>query len=380
MASNPYDVLGLKQDASAAEIKKQYKRLAMKHHPDRNPDDPKEAEKKFKEIQTAYDMLSNPKKRQAYDQYGDAMHDNPFGGGGGAGGFGFGDMGGDDFLGKIFEGVFGGGGPGGQTRSRRQRGEDLLYELDLTLEEAIFGTEKTIHLPVVKVCDTCSGSRAAPGSKVTTCGTCKGAGQVRISQGFLSIQQTCPHCHGEGKTISKPCGSCAGQGRVRDKTKLSVKIPKGIDHGDRMRLSGKGNAGADGGSTGDLFIQIQLKPHKTFKRNGNDLLCNVYISFTEAALGNEIIIPTLNKSVKLKIPDETQTGAVFRLRGQGIQSAQSGRTGDLLCTVQVETPVKLNIRQKALLEELDKLMAENKARHNPKKDSFFNDVKKFFKS
>ncbi len=367
-----YEVLGVSRTATDAELKKAYRKLAMKYHPDRNSGD-KSAEEKFKEVKEAYEILADNQKRQAYDQFGHQGVEGGFGGAGGAQGFGgFGDI-----FGDIFENIFTGGrGPGGQTQA--QRGADLRYNLDLTLEEAALGTEKDIEVPTHVSCDTCSGTGAKKGTKPVSCETCQGVGQVKMQQGFFTIQQTCPSCHGQGKVIGTPCASCHGEGRVRKNKKLHVKIPAGVDQGDRVRLSGEGEAGLHGGGAGDLYVQVNLKQHAIFERRENDLYCHVPISFVTAALGGELDVPTLNGKVKLKIPAETQSGKVFRMRGKGIKSVRGYGVGDLLCKVQVETPVNLNKSQQKMLEEFEASLSGSKNKHSPQSTSWFQGVKKFF--
>ncbi|MEH6575937.1 MAG: molecular chaperone DnaJ [Amphritea sp.] len=364
-----YDVLGVERGASDRDIKKAFRRMAMKYHPDRNPDD-KASEDSFKEVNEAYEVLSDQQKKAAYDQYGHAgIEQGGMGGGAGAGGF-------SDVFGDVFGDIF--GGAGGGRRSHVQRGADLRYTMDLTLEEAVRGCDKTITVPTLVPCDTCDGSGAKPGTSAKTCGTCGGIGQVRMQQGFFSVQQTCPSCHGEGQVVSDPCGSCHGQGRKQQTKKLSVKIPAGVDTGDRIRLSGEGEAGAHGGPAGDLFVQVSVRDHAIFERDGKHLYCEVPISFIDAALGGELEVPTLESRVKLKIPAETQTGKMFRLRGKGIKPVRGGAVGDLLVKVIVETPVNLNNRQKDLLRDFQAAMDERQRHHSPKKHGFFSSVKKFF--
>jgi molecular chaperone DnaJ len=367
-----YEILGVNKDANDDEIKKAYRKLAMKFHPDRNPDNPK-AEEHFKEAKEAYEMLSDASKRSAYDQYGHAGVDQQSGMGG-AGGFGGGFA---DAFGDIFGDIFGGaGGRGG--RSNVYRGADLRYNLEISLEEAARGTETKIRIPTMAECDTCHGSGAKAGSKPETCPTCAGHGQVRMQQGFFSIQQACPKCHGSGKVIAHPCPTCQGSGRVKQYKTLAVKIPSGVDEGDRIRLSGEGEAGVNGGPPGDLYVVIQIKPHSVFQRDHNDLHCEMPISFTTAALGGEIEIPTLDGHAKIKIPAETQSGKVFRLRGKGIKGVRSNAHGDLMCHMVVETPVSLTERQKELLRELDTLNEQDGARHNPRTKSWMDKMKQFF--
>ncbi len=367
-----YEVLGIGKDANEAEIKKAFKRLAMKFHPDRNQDSPDEAEVKFKEAKEAYDILSDAQKRAAYDQYGHAGVDPSAGGGAG---FGAGGANFSDIFGDVFGDIFGGGGGG---RSRSYRGADLRYNMELSLEDAVFGTTAKIKIPTLVACKTCDGSGAKKGSSPVTCTTCGGTGQVRMQQGFFSVQQTCPHCHGQGKTITDPCGDCHGQGRIEERKTLSVKVPPGVDNGDRIRLSGEGEAGENGGPPGDLYVQIHVKPHPIFERDGSHLLCQVPISVATAALGGELEVPTLNGRVKLKIPSETQTGKMFRLKGKGVKPVRGGAVGDLLCKVVIETPVKLTSRQKELLREFDQSMHEDNKNHNPQGSSWMDGVKKFF--
>ncbi|MBP8868044.1 MAG: molecular chaperone DnaJ [Propionivibrio sp.] len=372
-----YDILGVNRDASDDEIKKAYRKLAMKYHPDRNPDNPK-AEEHFKEVKEAYEILSDGQKRTAYDQYGHAGVDPQAGMGGGFGGFGAGAGGFSDAFGGIFDEIFGAGRAGGGGRSNVYRGADLRYNLEITLEQAAFGTETKIRIPTMEACETCKGSGAKSGTQPKTCPTCQGSGQVRMQQGFFSIQQTCPKCRGTGKFIADPCGSCHGAGRVKQHKTLAVKIPAGVDAGDRIRLSGEGEHGVNGGPPGDLYVQIHLKAHPVFQREQNDLHCEMPISFATAALGGEIEIPTLDGAANLKIPPETQTGKVFRLRGKGIKGVRSGNQGDLLCHVVVETPVNLTDRQKELLREFDESSKEDAERHNPRAKSWMDRVRDFF--
>ena len=366
-----YEVLGVNKDASEEDIKKAYRKLAMKHHPDRNPDS-KEAEERFKEAKEAYEVLSEPEKRRAYDAYGHAGI-NPQMGGMGPGQEGFGGF--AEAFGDIFSDIFGGG--QGRGRSNVYRGADLRYNLEITLEQAARGTETRIRIPTMESCETCHGTGAKPGTHPKTCDTCHGSGTVRMSQGFFSIQQTCPTCHGSGKMISDPCGTCRGAGRVKKHKTLAVKIPAGVDEGDRIRLSGEGEAGVNGGPPGDLYVVVHLKEHGVFQRDGDDLHCEMPISFSQAALGGEIEIPTLDGSAKIKVPPETQTGQVFRLRGKGIKGVRSSYPGDLLCQVVVETPVRLTDRQKELLRELEDINLKDN-RHNPRAKSFMDRVKEFF--
>ena len=371
-----YEVLGVNRDASEDELKKAYRKLAMKWHPDRNPDNPK-AEEHFKEAKEAYEILTDAQKRAAYDQFGHAGVDPSAGGAAGAGA-GFGGF--ADAFGDIFGDIFGGagGGGGGRGRSTVYRGADLRYNLEISLEDAARGTETRIRIPAMEECETCHGSGAKPGTQPTSCTTCGGHGQVRMQQGFFSIQQTCPRCHGTGKMVANPCGTCSGNGRIKKQKTLAVKIPSGVDEGDRIRLSGEGEAGVNGGPSGDLYVVIQIKPHNVFTRDHNDLHCEMPISFTTAALGGEIEIPTLDGYAKIKIPAETQSGKIFRLRGKGIKGVRSTAHGDLLCHVVVETPVSLTSRQKELLQEFEAISNKDSARHNPRAKSWMDRVKEFF--
>lgn len=370
-----YEVLGVEKNASEAELKKAFRRLAQKHHPDRNPDD-KESEEKFKEAKEAYDVLTDARKRAAYDQFGHAGVDPSMGGGPGGAGFGAGGASFADIFGDVFGDIFGGGRAGGGQRV--YRGADLRYNLDLSLEDAVAGTTVKIRVPTLVQCTTCNGSGAKPGSKPETCTTCGGHGQVRMQQGFFSVQQTCPRCHGSGSMINDPCGTCGGHGRVRDNKTLSVKVPAGVDTGDRIRLAGEGEAGENGGPPGDLYVQVRVKDHPIFKRDDNNLYCDVPISIVTAALGGELEVPTLNGKVVLKIPAESQTGKLFRLRGKGVKPVRGGPIGDLLCRIVVETPVNLSARQKELLAEFQKTMEQGGSTHNPQASSWLDGVKKFF--
>ena len=369
-----YEVLGVNRDASDDEIKKAYRKLAMKFHPDRNPDNPK-AEEQFKEAKEAYEILSDAQKRQAYDQFGHAGVDPQAGMGGGAGMGGFADA-----FSDIFGDIFGGGRGGGGGRSTVYRGADLRYYLEISLEEAARGTDTRIRIPTMEECDTCHGSGARPGTQPKSCPTCGGAGQVRMQQGFFSIQQTCPKCHGTGRVIPEPCPTCHGAGRVKQHKTLQVKIPAGVDEGDRIRLAGEGEHGVNGGPPGDLFVQIHIKQHPVFQRDHNDLHCEMPVSFATAALGGEIEIPTLDGAAKIKIPAETQSGKVFRLRGKGIRGIRSSGPGDLMCHVVVETPVNLTDRQKELLREFEAISDKDAGRHNPRAKSWMDKVKDFFAS
>ena len=369
-----YEVLGVNRDAGDDEIKKAYRKLAMKFHPDRNPDN-KEAEEKFKEAKEAYEMLSDPQKKAAYDRYGHAGVDPSMGAGPGAQGF---EGGFADAFGDIFGDLFGGAGGGRGGRSNVYRGADLRYNLEITLEEAARGAEKTIRIPTVEECGTCNGSGAKPGTHPKPCPTCQGHGQVRVQQGFFSIQQTCPKCHGSGKIIPDPCRDCGGAGRTKKQKTLEVKIPAGIDDGMRLRHAGHGEPGLNGGPPGDLYVEIHIRKHAVFERDHDDLHCEMPISITTAALGGEIEIPTLEGMARLKIPAETQSGKVFRLRGKGIKNVRSHVHGDLMCHVVVETPVNLTERQKELLREFEESASGNATRHNPKAQGWMDKVRDFF--
>lgn len=363
-----YEVLEVSKTASDGEIKKAYRKLAMRYHPDRNPDN-KEAEEKFKEASEAYEILSDAQKRQAYDQFGHAGVDGQAGAGGFGGG-GFADFG--DIFGDIFGG-FGGGHRGPQP------GNDLQYELEISLEDAVYGTTVDVRIPTKEICDACDGSGAEPGSSVETCPTCHGTGQVRVQQGFFAVSRTCPNCHGSGKLIKTPCRKCRGEGYTHSNKTLSVKIPAGVDNGDRIRLQGEGEAGEPGAPHGDLYVRIRVKQHKIFERDGNTLYCEMPLSFATATLGGSIEVPTLNGKASLKIPSGTQSGQRFKLSGKGVKSVRSSRVGDLIVQVLLETPVNLTTEQKELLEAFDaSLKGEHSHKHSPKSHSFFDSVKAFF--
>ena len=363
-----YEVLGVNRDATEEDLKKAYRRLAMKWHPDRNPDNPK-AEEHFKEAKEAYEVLSEPQKRAAYDQFGHAGVDPQAAGAAGAGGFG-------DIFSDIFGEIFGGRG----GRSTVFRGADLRYNLEISLEQAARGFETKIRIPAMSTCETCKGAGARPGTHPATCPSCRGAGQVRVSQGPFSIAQTCPRCHGSGSIIPHPCATCSGTGRVKLQKTLSVKIPGGVDEGDRVRLSGEGEPGVNGGPPGDLYVQVHIKPNAVFTRDHDDLHCEMPISITTAALRGELEIPTLDGSAKIRIPAETQSGKTFRIKAKGIKGVRSQVPGDLFCHVVVETPVQLTARQRELLREFEALSAQDSGRHNPRAKGWFEKVKEFFES
>jgi len=369
-----YKVLDLPRNASEADIKKAYRRLAMKFHPDRNPND-HEAEEHFKEAKEAYEVLSDSSKRAVYDQYGhqgvEAQRNASAAGAGFHGAEAF-----SDIFGDVFGDIFGGARRGGA--SQVFRGADLRYEIGLDLSEAVFG--RTVEIDVNKFveCEVCHGSGAARGSNPVTCDTCSGTGQVRVSQGFFTLQQTCPHCRGSGRIVRNPCDTCLGQGRIRRSKKLSVKIPPGVDTGDRVRLAGEGEAGRNGGPPGDLYVEVQVREHPIFERDGVHLSCEVPISLTTAALGGSVEVPTLDGQVVLKIPAETQSGRVFRLRDKGVKSVRGNARGDLFCRVVVETPVNLSPEQRELLRQLDESLRNDGNRHAPRQKSFLEGVKRFF--
>ena len=371
-----YEVLGLAKNASEDEIKKAYRKLAMKYHPDRNPDN-RQAEEKFKEVKEAYEMLSDADKRAAYDRYGHAGVDpNMAAGAGGAGAHGFGNFG--EAFGDIFGDIFGGGRGRGAGGPQVYRGADLRYNMEITLEQAAHGFETQIRVPSWDSCEVCHGSGAKPGTKPTTCPTCNGSGAVRMQQGFFSIQQTCPKCHGSGTVINDPCVNCDGVGKVKKTKTLEVKIPAGIDEGMRIRSSGNGEPGINGGPAGDLYVEIHIKPHNVFQRDGDDLHCEIPVSFATVTLGGEIEIPTLAGKASFNVPEGTQTGKTFRLRGKGIKGVRSSYPGDLYCHLVVETPVRLTEHQKKLLKEFDKATREGGERHNPASKSWFDKVKSYF--
>jgi molecular chaperone DnaJ len=368
-----YEVLGVSRDAREPDIKKAYRRLAMKHHPDRNPDDPK-AEAAFKEAKESYEVLSDQQKRAVYDRHGHAGLEATAGAGRGGSGGNPGDAFGDIF-GDVFGDIFGGG---RRSRSTVFRGADLRYELSLTLEQAVFGDTINLTLPTLVNCEPCKGTGAKPGTKPVTCRTCEGAGQVRMAQGFFSIQQTCPNCRGTGQQIEQPCGSCQGRGRVQKNKTLAVKVPAGVDNADRIRLTGEGEAGQNGGPPGDLYVEIRTQPHDIFERDGADLSCALPVNFALAALGGAVQVPTLDGEVTLKIPAETQSGRVFRMRGKGVRPVRGSAAGDLYCRVDVETPVNLTGEQKSLLEAFNEALLAGGDRHRPRSRSWVDGVRRFF--
>ena len=365
-----YEVLGVSRSASEEELKKAYRRCAMKHHPDRNPGD-KAAEAAFKECKEAYEVLSDGGKRRMYDQHGHAAFEHGMGGGNAGPGFGGADMG--DIFGDIFGNIFGGG-----RQQGPRRGADVGYVMELDLEEAVAGIEKRIEIPTLAACEPCKGSGSSDG-KVDTCATCHGRGQVRMQRGPFQMQAPCPHCGGQGKTIANPCKQCDGAGRVEEDKTLSVKIPAGVDNGDRIRLAGEGEAGPAGAPAGDLYVEVRVRPHPIFARDGDDLHCEVPIRISQAALGDTVRVPTLGGEVELRIPAETQSGKVFRLRDRGVKSVRSRAPGDLYCKVAVETPVNLTAEQRALMEQFEATFTgEDARRHSPKSATFLDGVKGFW--
>jgi len=367
-----YEVLGISRNAGDSDLKQAYRRLAMKYHPDRNPG--AESERKFKEAKEAYEILSDPKKRSAYDQFGHAGVDASEGLGGAGGGFASGGF--SDIFGDVFGDIFGSGIRGGGRRVHR--GADLRYDLSLTLEEAVAGKEVKIRIPTLVECQFCGGTGAKPGTSAKTCSRCNGAGQVRMQQGFFSVQKTCSQCRGQGTVIEEYCNHCRGKGRIQEHKTLSVKVPPGVDTGNRIRLSGEGEPGERGSPPGDLYVQVLVREHSIFTREDNHLFCEVPIGFVTAALGGELQVPTLNGKMMLKIPAGTQTGKMFRMRGKGVKPVRGGVIGDLICRVVVETPVNLTERQKELLRELDEEVQAGGKRHSPHSTSWVDGVKNFF--
>ena len=372
-----YKILDVPRNAAEADITKAYRRLAMKFHPDRNPDDA-EAEGKFKEAKEAYEVLTDAQKRAAYDQHGHAGVEALARGAGGRGGFGGGDAF-SDIFGDVFGDIFGAARRGG-GRSQVFRGADLRYELELDLDQAVFGHSVEIEVPKLAECETCHGSGSAKGSTPVKCDTCDGVGQVRISQGFFQLQQTCPRCRGSGTIVRNPCDTCLGQGRVRRTSKLSVKVPPGVDTGDRIRLGGEGEAGRNGGPPGDLYVEVAVREHAIFERDGAHLSCEVPVSFAIAALGGSVEVPTLDGEVTIKVPAETQSGRVFRLRDKGVRPVRGGSRGDLFCRVVIETPVSLSAEQRELIRKLDESLKRDAPKHAPREKGFFEGVKRFFSS
>jgi molecular chaperone DnaJ len=377
-----YDILGVPRNAEEEDIKKAYRKLAMKYHPDRNQGDKaKASEEKFKEAKEAYEMLTDPQKRAAYDQYGHAGVDPNMGGRGGAGPEGFGGF--AEAFGDIFGDIFGGAaGAGGARRAGGQqvyRGNDLSYAMEITLEEAARGKDTQIRIPSWDNCETCKGSGAKPGTSPKTCSTCSGSGTVHMRQGFFSIQQTCPNCRGSGRIIPEPCTTCNGAGKIKKQKTLEVKIPAGINEGMRIRSAGNGEPGTNGGPSGDLYIEIRVKQHDIFERDGDDLHCTVPVGLTTAALGGTIEVPTLGGNAEIDLPEGTQHGKTFRLRGKGIKGIRSSYPGDLYAHVAVETPVKLTEHQRKLLKELDESIRKAGDRHSPNEKSWADRVKDLFK-
>ena len=363
-----YEVLGVERDASEEDLKKAYRRCAMKHHPDRNPGD-HASEAAFKECKEAYEVLSDGGKRRMYDQHGHAAFEH--GMGGGNAGPGFHDVG--DIFGDIFGNIFGGG-----ARQAPRRGADVGYVLELDLEEAVAGVEKRIELPTLSACTVCSGSGSEDG-KIETCATCHGRGQVRMQRGIFAMQQSCPHCGGRGQAIVNPCKACHGNGRVQDEKTLAVQVPAGVDNGDRIRLAGEGEAGPAGAPPGDLYVEVRVRPHELFERDGDDLHCEVPIRISQAALGDTVRVPTLGGEAEIRVPAETQTGKVFRLRDKGVKSVRSRALGDLYCRMVVETPVNLTPEQRTLLENFEAtFVGDGARRHSPRSSTFLDGVKGFW--
>ena len=361
-----YEVLGVSKSSSEADIKKAFRRLAMKYHPDRNTDGDEETEHLFKEAKEAYEVLSNSEKRAAYDQFGHAGVNQGAGGGFGGGGFG-------DAFSDIFGDIFSGG-----RQQRVRKGADLQYNLELSLEDAVAGTNVKIKVPTHKACTDCAGTGAKKGTAPETCTTCGGHGQVRMQQGFFSVQQTCPSCRGAGQVIKDPCNTCHGEGRTKHYKSLSVEVPAGVDNGDRIRLSGEGEMGERGAPPGDLYVQIRVKPHAIFERDNADLYCDVPISIVTAALGGDLEVPSLNGRLNLKVPQGTQSHKLFRMRGKGVKPVRGGAVGDLICRVIVETPIKLNKEQQELLEKFGESMGKSVKKHSPNENSWLDGMKKFF--
>ncbi|WP_343126636.1 molecular chaperone DnaJ [Buchnera aphidicola] len=373
MKKDYYQTLNISNTANTLNIKRAYKKLAMKYHPDKNQGN-KQAEKKFKEIKEAYEILSDSKKRKLYDQYGHSAFEQNSSNNNFTNSFRTSTSDFSDIFGDVFGDIF------GSTKTQKKtKGSDLQYNLDLTLEEAVKGIYKEIYIPTLTKCNSCYGTGASNGTKPIICSNCHGNGQIHIRKGFFSVQQSCPSCEGKGKIIQNPCSTCNGQGRTKKSKKISVKIPAGIDTNDRIRLNNEGEAGLNGARSGDLYIQVHVKKHPIFEREDNNLHCEVPINFVMASLGGEIEIPTLEGRINFKIPHETQSGKLFRIRGKGIRSVRNGILGDLFCKIIVETPVNLNLSQKKLLYKLGKSFGELKGKSNsPKSKRFFNSVKRFF--
>ena len=373
-----YDILGVPKNATDDDIKKAYRKLAMKHHPDRNQgDDAKKSEEKFKEGKEAYEMLSDAQKRAAYDQYGHAGVDPSMGGGRGPGQEGFGGF--AEAFGDIFGDIFGGSGRRGGGGQQVYRGNDLSYAMEISLEEAAAGKDTQIRIPSWESCETCHGSGAKPGTSAKTCTTCNGSGNVHMRQGFFSIQQVCPQCRGSGKIIPEPCMTCGGAGKIKKQKTLEVKIPAGISEGMRIRSTGNGEPGSNGGPAGDLYIEIRVKQHEIFERDGDDLHCTVPVSLTTAALGGSIEVPTLGSKAEIELPEGTQHGKTFRLRGKGVKGLRASYPGDLYCHISVETPVKLSEHQRKLLKELDESFRKSGGKHSPNAKGWADRVKDLFK-
>ena len=374
MSKDYYQVLGVSRQADASELKKAYRRLAMKYHPDRNQGDA-DAERHFKEVSEAYEVLSDDQRRAAYDRFGhaDASGGAGFGGGAGTGG-GFSDFG--DIFGDIFEGAFSQGAR--RRESAAYAGSDLEYAMDLTLEESAQGVEKRIRVGTLRSCKTCNGSGARPGAEMKECAACHGVGEIRMQQGFFSVRQTCPQCHGQGRIVAELCAECGGEGRVRKTRELSVQIPAGIDNGNSIRLSGEGEGGARGGPPGDLYVKVRIKPHRLFRRAGANLLLEVPVPLAKAVLGGEVEVPGIDERLRLKVPAGTQNGQQLRLRGKGIKSMNSDVRGDMICHVQIEVPVNLSSEQKDLLKQFDASLANSRRRHTPKTETWLKGVKDFF--
>lgn len=380
-----YEVLTVERTATGEEIKKSYRKLAVKFHPDKNPGD-HTAEEKFKELGEAYDVLSDEQKRAAYDRFGHSAFTQGGGArGGGGGGFHdpfdifrdvFGGGGGGGGMGNIFEQFFGGGGGGrGGEKESRQRGSDLRYDMQITLEEAAFGVEKEVEVSKLDTCESCKGAGAEPGSRVVSCQTCQGRGQVISSRGFFQVSQTCPRCRGTGQTVERPCTKCRGEGRAEQTRRIKIKIPGGIDDGSRLRITGNGEAGIRGGPRGDLYVVIHVKEHEIFERDGENLFCEIPVSFTTAAIGGEIHVPTLEGPAELKVPAGTQSGTVFKLRGKGMTILNNSARGDLMARLIIAVPKKLTAEQRKKLQEFAELVGEEVP---PPEKSFIERAKEFF--